>query len=193
MTGTGTVCHDDGAELFAAAQEVLAGEVGELARSHGGGIGVVEVRAGIVTVRPGGACHGCPASWFTLRPASGAPSAATPSRARSCPQRRLTGGPVRSAVRLPSGVRLTVPASPDAPVPLTSRIISARSGAQEHGAWSAAMQLRGCCRPRRPTWRRDLRRAGLRRPPLRAGRLTAPRHTRRGWWDAVVGYRRPLQ
>ncbi|MFE9023985.1 NifU family protein [Streptomyces sp. NPDC007808] len=66
ITGTGTASHDDDAELFGVAQEVLAGEVGEFVRSHGGSIDLVEVRDGVVTVRLGGACHGCPASWFTL-------------------------------------------------------------------------------------------------------------------------------
>ncbi|MEU2896511.1 NifU family protein [Streptomyces sp. NPDC088106] len=52
--------------LYAAAQEVLAGEVGDFARSHGGTIDLVDAVDGVVTVRLGGACHGCPASWFTL-------------------------------------------------------------------------------------------------------------------------------
>ncbi|MCF4141062.1 NifU family protein [Streptomyces sp. Tue 6430] len=57
---------DDDALLYGVAREVLAGEVGDFVRSHGGSIGLVGVRDGIVTVRLGGACHGCPASWFTL-------------------------------------------------------------------------------------------------------------------------------
>jgi len=57
--------HDD-VLLRSAAQEVLAGEVGDFARSHGGTIDLVDVHDGVVTVRLGGACHGCPASWFTL-------------------------------------------------------------------------------------------------------------------------------
>lgn len=52
--------------LYAAAQEVLDGEVGAFARSHGGTIDLVDVTDGVVTVRLGGTCHGCPASWFTL-------------------------------------------------------------------------------------------------------------------------------
>lgn len=40
--------------------------MGAFARSHGGSIDLVEVRDGIVTALLGGACHGCPASWFTL-------------------------------------------------------------------------------------------------------------------------------
>ncbi|MFC8419817.1 NifU family protein [Streptomyces sp. NPDC057236] len=66
IPGTGTAPGDDDARLYGVAQDVLAGEVGEFARSHGGSIDLVEVRDGIVTVRLGGACHGCPASWFTL-------------------------------------------------------------------------------------------------------------------------------
>ena len=66
ISGTRPASQDDDAELFAAAQEVFVGEVGEFARSHGGSIDLVQVRDGIVTVRLGGACHGCPASWFTL-------------------------------------------------------------------------------------------------------------------------------
>ncbi|MEU5093576.1 NifU family protein [Streptomyces sp. NPDC020996] len=50
----------------AAARDVLAGPVGDFARSHGGTIDLVDVRDGVVTVRLGGACHGCPAAWFTL-------------------------------------------------------------------------------------------------------------------------------
>ncbi|GAA0904851.1 NifU family protein [Streptomyces thermoalcalitolerans] len=57
---------DDDALLYAAAREVLAGAVGDFARSHGGTIELVGVRDGVVTVRLGGACHGCPASWLTL-------------------------------------------------------------------------------------------------------------------------------
>ncbi|MEU6273203.1 NifU family protein [Streptomyces populi] len=56
----------DDAALYRAAQEVLAGEVGAFARSHGGDIDLVDVHDGVVTVRLGGACHGCPAAWFTL-------------------------------------------------------------------------------------------------------------------------------
>ncbi|MFE6280946.1 NifU family protein [Streptomyces sp. NPDC057877] len=61
-TGPG---HDD-AVLYAVAREVLAGPVGDLARSHGGSIDLVDVSDDIVTVRLGGACHGCPAAWVTL-------------------------------------------------------------------------------------------------------------------------------
>ncbi|WP_217145815.1 NifU family protein [Streptomyces sp. AC627_RSS907] len=66
IPGTGTAPSDDDARLYGVAQDVLAGEVGEFTRSHGGSIDLVEVRDGIVTVRLGGTCHGCPASWFTL-------------------------------------------------------------------------------------------------------------------------------
>ncbi|MFF6783741.1 NifU family protein [Streptomyces sp. NPDC012510] len=62
----GTPAGDDDAQLYGVAREVLAGEVGEFARSHGGSIDLIDVCDGIVTVRLGGACSGCPASWFTL-------------------------------------------------------------------------------------------------------------------------------
>ncbi|WP_424884565.1 NifU family protein [Streptomyces sp. SAI-126] len=65
VTG-GTAPCDDDAQLYGVAREVLAGEVGDFARSHGGSIELIDVRDGIVTVRLGGTCHGCPASWFTL-------------------------------------------------------------------------------------------------------------------------------
>ncbi|MFE1290315.1 NifU family protein [Streptomyces sp. NPDC058751] len=56
----------DDTSLRTAAQELIAGPVGERARSHGGAIELVGVRDGVVTVRLGGACHGCPAAWLTL-------------------------------------------------------------------------------------------------------------------------------
>lgn len=61
-----TSADDDDELLYGVAREVLAGEVGEFARSHGGSIDLVDVRDGVVTVRLRGACNGCPASWFTL-------------------------------------------------------------------------------------------------------------------------------
>ena len=63
---TGTAPCEDDAQLYGVAVELLAGEVGDFVRSHGGSIDLVDVRNGVVTVRLGGACHGCPASWFTL-------------------------------------------------------------------------------------------------------------------------------
>ncbi len=56
----------DDVALHAAALEALAGEVGELARSHGGSIALESVRDGVVTVRMRGACAGCPAAGLTL-------------------------------------------------------------------------------------------------------------------------------
>lgn len=56
----------DDALLEAAVRELLTGPVGDFARSHGGTIDLVGVRDGVVTVRFGGACHGCPAAWITL-------------------------------------------------------------------------------------------------------------------------------
>jgi Fe-S cluster biogenesis protein NfuA len=52
--------------LRAAAQHLIAGRIGELARSHGGRIDLVDVRDGIVEVALDGACHGCPAAATTL-------------------------------------------------------------------------------------------------------------------------------
>lgn len=49
-----------------AARDLLTGPVGDFARSHGGTIDLVGVQDGVVTVRLGGACHGCPAAWITL-------------------------------------------------------------------------------------------------------------------------------
>ena len=57
---------DDDA-LRAAAQDLLAGELGSFAASHGGRIDLADVRDSVVTVRLGGACHGCPAARVTLR------------------------------------------------------------------------------------------------------------------------------
>ncbi|GAB3053350.1 NifU family protein [Micromonospora schwarzwaldensis] len=57
---------DDG-PLRHAAQELLDGPVGDLARSHGGHIELLDVRDGTVTVKLAGACHGCPAARSTLR------------------------------------------------------------------------------------------------------------------------------
>lgn len=52
--------------LATAAQAALEGEIGDLARSHGGSIELVSVEDGVVTVRMSGACHGCPAAGLTL-------------------------------------------------------------------------------------------------------------------------------
>ncbi|MPV87366.1 NifU family protein [Georgenia ruanii] len=54
------------ATLRAAAEDVLAGPVGDLARSHGGHIELADVRDGVVEVRMSGACHGCPAAAVTM-------------------------------------------------------------------------------------------------------------------------------
>ncbi|MFF8925940.1 NifU family protein [Streptomyces longwoodensis] len=56
----------DDALSEALVRDVLTGPVGDFARSHGGTIDLIGVRAGVVTVRLGGACHGCPAAWITL-------------------------------------------------------------------------------------------------------------------------------
>jgi Fe-S cluster biogenesis protein NfuA len=54
------------ASLHAMVRQLLDGAAGQFARSHGGSIELVGVRDGIVTVRLGGACHGCPAARLTL-------------------------------------------------------------------------------------------------------------------------------
>lgn len=47
-------------------RQLLDGAVGQLARSHGSRIELVDVHDGVVTVRLAGACHGCPAARLTL-------------------------------------------------------------------------------------------------------------------------------
>lgn len=49
-----------------AVQQVIAGEVGDYIRSHGGGVELLAVQDGAVEVRLNGACTHCPASEFTL-------------------------------------------------------------------------------------------------------------------------------
>ncbi|KES08420.1 hypothetical protein BU52_05180 [Streptomyces toyocaensis] len=56
----------DDTALGTAARDLIAGPVGERARSHGGAIELVGVHDGVVTVRLDGACHGCPAAMLTL-------------------------------------------------------------------------------------------------------------------------------
>jgi Fe-S cluster biogenesis protein NfuA len=57
----------DDAVLFAIAREVIDTIVAPYARSHGGDIRLVAAAGGVVTVRLGGACHGCPAARLTMR------------------------------------------------------------------------------------------------------------------------------
>jgi NFU1 iron-sulfur cluster scaffold homolog, mitochondrial len=57
---------DKDAQLAEIASELLAGQIGALAQSHGGSIELVSVRGHNVTVRLSGACDGCPASGSTL-------------------------------------------------------------------------------------------------------------------------------
>lgn len=54
------------AHLGAAARAVVAGEVGDYARSHGGSLEVVDVHDGVVDVALHGTCDGCPAAGRTL-------------------------------------------------------------------------------------------------------------------------------
>lgn len=60
-------CGAEDLALAETTRELLAGPVGEYARSHGGAIELVGVSDGVVAVRLRGACHGCPASTLTLR------------------------------------------------------------------------------------------------------------------------------
>lgn len=53
--------------IMAAARRLVAGELGDYVRSHGGSIELADVRDGVVGVRLRGACHGCPAAEITLR------------------------------------------------------------------------------------------------------------------------------
>lgn len=53
--------------LRAAVDEVLAGEVGDFVRGHGGVIEVLDVADDQVTIELGGACAGCPASGSTVQ------------------------------------------------------------------------------------------------------------------------------
>jgi Fe-S cluster biogenesis protein NfuA len=57
----------DDEALADAVRRLVAGDVGDYVRSHSGVLELVGVRHGVVTVRLRGACHGCPASEFTLR------------------------------------------------------------------------------------------------------------------------------
>jgi NFU1 iron-sulfur cluster scaffold homolog, mitochondrial len=54
------------ASLHAVVRQLLDGAAGQFARSHGGSIELIGVHDGVVTVRLGGACHGCPAARITL-------------------------------------------------------------------------------------------------------------------------------
>lgn len=53
--------------LRAAVEEVLAGEVGDFVRGHGGVIGVLGIADDEVSIELGGACAGCPASGLTVQ------------------------------------------------------------------------------------------------------------------------------
>lgn len=56
----------DDALLRDAAQRLIDGSAGLFARTHGGTIELVDVHHGVVMVRLGGACHGCPAARITM-------------------------------------------------------------------------------------------------------------------------------
>ena len=64
----GATSYDDGADEVVAriVTEALAGSAGDYVRSHGGGVELVDVSDGVVTVRLSGSCRGCPAMGFTV-------------------------------------------------------------------------------------------------------------------------------
>lgn len=57
---------DRNAGLAEAARELLDGQIGAAAKSHGGSIELVSVNGNSVTVRTSGSCDGCPAASSTL-------------------------------------------------------------------------------------------------------------------------------
>ena len=57
---------DTDERIAAAAKTVIDEELASLTTSHGGGITLVSVRDGVVTVALAGACQGCPAAAMTL-------------------------------------------------------------------------------------------------------------------------------
>jgi NFU1 iron-sulfur cluster scaffold homolog, mitochondrial len=65
-TGWRIDASSDTDRLAAIAAELLAGQIGALAESHGGSIELVSVVGHTMTVRLSGACHGCPAAAATL-------------------------------------------------------------------------------------------------------------------------------
>lgn len=63
----GWTCDGDAQDLLAAAvEQVIAGEVGDYVRSHGGSARLVEVAGHDVTIALDGACADCPARGTTL-------------------------------------------------------------------------------------------------------------------------------
>lgn len=64
----GATSYDDGADEVVAriVTDALAGSAGDYVRSHGGGVELVAVSDGVVTVRLSGSCRGCPAMGLTV-------------------------------------------------------------------------------------------------------------------------------
>lgn len=60
------VAESDDAAIEAAARAVIAEEIDHVAGSHGGGVRLVGVAEGVVSVELEGACDGCPAAAMTL-------------------------------------------------------------------------------------------------------------------------------
>lgn len=89
---------DDAAGLVGIVRELLDGQIGAFAQSHGGSIELVSVTGYHVTVRMSGTCDGCPASGSTLhdrlqhelrrRAGDQVTVSRAPSRGRRLPWRR---------------------------------------------------------------------------------------------------------
>lgn len=64
----GPDAHDLGPDdvLRLSAAELIDGPIGDIARSHGGSIELVDARDDVVSVRLRGACQGCPAAVITM-------------------------------------------------------------------------------------------------------------------------------
>jgi Fe-S cluster biogenesis protein NfuA len=66
-TDAGSDGSDVDGRIAAAATDLIDGDIGAYARSHGGDIVLVDVQDGVASVRVRGACRGCPAAEISLR------------------------------------------------------------------------------------------------------------------------------
>lgn len=64
--GAATLRDGGDAAVARIVSNALAGSVGDYVRSHGGGVELVDVCDGVVTVRLSGTCRGCPAMGATI-------------------------------------------------------------------------------------------------------------------------------
>lgn len=92
--------------LAAAARQVLAGEVGEYARSHGGRLEVLAAHDGVVEVTLEGTCDGCPAAGRTLDDRVLVAVRALDPSVREIVSRRVAAGPASPAA---AGARRLLP------------------------------------------------------------------------------------